>query len=187
MLEAYAGMASPPLPEDDSEFVAQLTGSQLPLLLYVRSLLPGEAAARDVAQQVNARIWENRGDFQMGTNFKAWAFSIARFEVLNFRKQQAREARLVFSSELEQVMASELAEAPDDTAHRHDALRECLQTLRAQDRALLLHRYGQAETLASFAESAGRSLGGVKVTLHRLRSALLICIERRLRAGEASL
>ena len=49
------------------------------------------------------------GDFTLGTNFKAWAFSVARYEVLNYRKQQARDARLVFSEELEETFAEELA------------------------------------------------------------------------------
>ncbi|WP_197442912.1 sigma factor [Lignipirellula cremea] len=52
---------------------------------------PGDAAAQDVAQQTSARIWEKRADFQPGAHFKAWAFSIARFEVLNYRKQQVRD------------------------------------------------------------------------------------------------
>ncbi|MCB9875929.1 MAG: RNA polymerase subunit sigma-24, partial [Planctomycetaceae bacterium] len=86
----------------DSRFVNELTTNQLSLSLYVRSLLPGDSAAHDVAQQANAKIWEKRGEFELGTNFKAWAFSIARYEVLNYRKRQSRDARLVFSDDLEQ-------------------------------------------------------------------------------------
>ncbi|MEZ6123291.1 MAG: sigma-70 family RNA polymerase sigma factor [Planctomycetaceae bacterium] len=171
--------------EFDAAFVSQLTEHQLALQLYVRSLLPGDFAASDVAQQSNTKIWEKRSEFELGTNFKAWAFSIARYEVLNFRKRQARDARLVFSGELEQVIESELAEADLGLQARHEALRECLGKLRAQDRQLLLHRYSNTGTLAEYAESVGRSLGGLKVTLHRLRSALLTCIERRLGTGEA--
>lgn len=83
--------------ERDAQFVTELTTNQLQLSLYVRSLLPGDSAAHDVAQQANAKIWEMRAEFELGTNFKAWAFSIARYEVLNYRKKQARDARLVFS------------------------------------------------------------------------------------------
>ena len=179
-------MAVLPHPESDSEFVAQLTACQLPLLLYVRSLLPGDPAARDVAQQTNAFIWEKRGEFELGTNFKAWAFSIARFEVLNYRKQQARDARLRFNDELEQTMANELTGESDLMEERHEALKGCLEELRPADRDLLLHRYSTTETLADFASAGGRSVGGLRVTLHRLRSALLECIERRLRSAEVT-
>ena len=153
----------------DAEFVGRLTAVQLPLLAYVRSLLPADPAVRDVAQQANATFWVKRADFEPGTNFKAWAFSVARFEVLNHRKQQARDARLVFSDELEHTVAAELAEVRDDFQERHDALRVRLQKLRGSNRELLLHRYSQAGPLADFAARTGRSVGGLKVTLHRLR------------------
>ncbi|MEZ6056742.1 MAG: sigma-70 family RNA polymerase sigma factor [Planctomycetaceae bacterium] len=170
----------------DSDFVAQLTQHQLALQMYVRSLLPGDAGASDVVQQANATIWAKRGEFELGTNFKAWAFSVARFEVLNYRKRQARDARLVFSDELEQIVEAELAGMDLRLQERHDALRACLENLRPQDRMLLLHRYSSGGTLAEFAETVGRSVGGLKVTLHRLRSALLGCVERRLSVEEAT-
>ena len=172
--------------QTDARFVWELTAAQVPLLAYVRSLLPGDAAARDVAQQANKTIWTKRADFQPGTNFKAWAFSIARFEVLNYRKRQARDARLVFSDDLEQTITTELAAAPDEFQERHEALRLCLQKLRGEDRDLLLHRYSQIEPLAGYAARVGRSVGGLKVTLHRLRSALLACIERQSRSRGAT-
>jgi RNA polymerase sigma-70 factor (ECF subfamily) len=168
------------------EFVAQLTEIQLSLRLYVQSLLPGESAAHDVVQQANATLWKKREDFATGTNFKAWAFSMARYEVLNHRKQQARDSRLVFGEELEQILAHDLIEREDDTERRHEALQGCLKKLRQQDRDLLLHRYtATAGTLDDFAQRMGRSVGGLKVTLHRLRNALLGCIEKQLATTEA--
>lgn len=173
-------------PTHESQIVALLTAIQLPLLLYVRSLLPGDPAARDVAQHANATIWQKRMEFELGTNFKAWAFSIARYEVLNYRKQQARDARLVFSEELEETIAEELADRHDDIQRRHEALQHCLGKLRSQDRDLILHRYSNTGTLSDYARQVGRSVGGLKVTLHRLRNALLACMQRQLGGPEAS-
>ncbi len=170
--------------EHERQIVAQLTEIQLPLRLYVQSLLPGDPAARDVAQHANATIWEKRQSFTLGTNFKAWVFSIARFEVLNYRKQQARDARLVFSEELEETFAEELATQHDDLESRHEALKKCLERLRPKDRDLLLFRYARAGTLDEFAARAGRSAAGLRVTLHRLRGALLECMQRQLGARE---
>lgn len=172
--------------EHESAFVAQLTNMQMPLRLYVQSLMPGDSAGHDVVQQANATLWKKREDFKLGTNFKAWAFSVARYEVLNYRKQQARDSRLVFGEELEQIFAEDLSERDDDTEKRHDALKVCLEKLRQQDRELLLHRYTvSAGPLDEFAERVGRSVGGLKVTLHRLRNALLGCIEKQLGTTEA--
>lgn len=178
------GMEPSPNPQNDSAFVAQLTECQVPLSLYIRSLMPGDRAAADVVQQANAKIWEKRGDFELGTNFKAWAMSIARYEVLNYRKQQARDARLRFSDELETTIANEMEGIEDDLAIRHEALKACLKGMKAENRELLMRRYESRETLSDFASRAGRSVGGLKVTLHRLRNSLAACIERKLLAGE---
>jgi RNA polymerase sigma-70 factor (ECF subfamily) len=183
---AFQDMAKIHRSDAEAWFVSQLTEHQLALQMYVRALLPGDSAACDVAQQANAKMWEKRAEFEQETNFKAWAFSVARYEVLNYRKRQARDSRLVFSGELEQVIESELAETDHNLQERHEALRQCMEKLRPQDRQLLLHRYSNRGTLAEFAEKAGRSLAGLKVTLHRLRSALLTCMQRRLAAGEAN-
>lgn len=168
----------------ESQIVAQLTDVQLPLRLYVQSLLPGDPAAKDVAQHANKTIWEKRAEFELGTNFKAWAFAIARYEVLNHRKRQARDSRLVFSEELETTFAEELADHSDDLERRHEALKRCLGELKPKHRDLIMHRYASVGTLQEFSEKSGNSVGGLKVTLHRLRNVLLKCVEGRLRNAE---
>lgn len=172
-------------PHIDDDFVAQLTATQLPMLLYVRSLLPGDpGGSDDVAQQANAVLWRKRADFVPGTNFKAWAFAVARYEVLNHRKKQARESRLMLSKELEETIAQEIAERSDDEHLRQEALQVCLDKLRPKDRELLMQRYGKEVTLKEYANHVDRSVNGLKVTLHRLRSRLLDCITHQLKAEE---
>jgi RNA polymerase sigma-70 factor (ECF subfamily) len=167
--------------DDDAPFVAELTNCQSALALYVRGLMPGDAAAEEVVQQANAKIWQKRADYQPGSHFRAWALAIARYEVLNYRKMQARDARLRFSDELEQTITVEMSELDDDFLERHSALRECLGTLKPESRELLMARYASRESLTEFAARFGRSAGSVKVTLSRLRAALADCIERRLK------
>ncbi len=169
----------------DSEIIALLTEHQLSLRLYVRSLMPGDASAHDVTQQANLTLWKKRGDFELGTNFKAWAFSVARFEVLNYRKQRARDSRLVFSEELEKTFADELARRQDDSDQRQQALQHCISKLSDEHRQLIFHRYASSDKIVDYATRVGRSAGGLKVTLHRLRNLLLDCIRQQLAILEA--
>ena len=169
-------------PYDD--FVAELAAVQHVLSLYVRSLMPGEQAFEEVVQQANVKIWQKRDQFEPGTNFKAWAFAIARYEVLNFRKRQSRDRRLKFSEDIEVAMADDLS-TRDVSAVRQHALKDCLDQLSARNRALLISRYGSDETLGEFALRHERSVGGLRVTLHRLRSALLRCVQNRVAQTEA--
>jgi len=173
--------------ERERQIVGLLTEVQLPLRLYIHSLLPGDPAVGDVVQQANATLWRKRDDFTLGTNFKAWAFSIARYEVLNHRKQQARDARLVFNQELEETFAEEIAGQNNETERQHAALKQCLEKLRPRHRALLLHRYANSGSLQDYSDKTGRSVGGLKVTLHRLRNALLSCIREQIGPEEAEI
>lgn len=170
--------------DPDSEFVALLTEHQSALRLYVASLLPGDPAAADVAQQANTTIWKKRGDFELGTNFKAWIFSIARYEVLNFRKKAARDSRLVFSEELEDIIADELPELADDMDVRQSALRGCIAKLKEAEKELILHRYYHRTPLKEYSAEVGRPVGSLKVTLHRIRGKLATCIQSKLAIGE---
>lgn len=169
----------------DNDFVALLTEHQSAIRYYVASLLPGDSRAADVAQQANLKVWEKREDFEPGTNFKAWAFAVARYEVLNFRKKEARDSRLLFSDELEEIMAGELASASDDFDIRREALTSCLKKLKPTDLALIRHRYFESAPLKEFAAANNRSAAGLKVTLHRIRSGLARCVERQVTKKEA--
>ena len=77
--------------------------------------------------------------------------------------------------------------AREDKIDQHETLQRCLARLRPQDRELLMHRYAKAGTLSDFAGQVGRSVGGLKVTLHRLRTALLECMQRQASASEGLL
>ncbi len=170
--------------DEEAEFVALLTSGQAAIAVVVRALMPGEPGFEEVIQQANAKLWEKRAEFEMGTNFQAWASAITRFEVLNYRKKQARDSRLTFSDELERTIADEVPRLPNDLPQKQLALQQCLGELKAESRELLLARYRGEESISQMSARLGRSVGGVRVTLSRLRDVLLKCIERRLETGE---
>lgn len=166
----------------DSEIVTLLTQHQQAIRLYVESLMPGDSASDDVVQETNTIIWEKRSDFELGTNFKAWSFSIARFQVRKYRYRQSRKnARLVFCDELEETISEEIPSQLDNLSDHQHALQKCIQKLRPNHRELLHHRYFEKTTLESYSSMVGRSVGVLKVTLHRIRNNLQRCVEKQLR------
>ena len=82
-----------PRPESDSAArvlrVQQLfvTG-QGNLLAFILSLHPGMAEAEDILQETFLVVSRKADTFAEGTNFLAWACTIARFKVLEFRRRQ---------------------------------------------------------------------------------------------------
>ena len=175
-----------PSSNHDSEIVTLLTQNQSGLRLYVQSLMPGDPQADDVAQETNTLIWEKRNDFELGSNFKAWAFSIARMRVRKCRYRQAKDARLIFCGELEDKIAAEFPAYIDALSEHQLALQECLKTLKPAHRELVHHRYFEKSSLESYSKEVGRSVGVLKVTLHRIRNRLQDCITKRLAQGKVA-
>jgi RNA polymerase sigma-70 factor (ECF subfamily) len=68
----------------------------------------------------------------------------------------------------------------DDGDGYIDALRQCLQTLPARSRALVLECHEPDAVRGEVARRFGLTLEGVKTALRRLRATLRQCIERRL-------
>lgn len=162
------------------EFVRELTSHQTAMLAYIRSLAPGSSGARDLLQEVNITLWQKRESFELGTNFKAWAFQTIRYHMLNHRRRLISHGWLIFDDDLIERLSPEFEVEPDELEDRHLALRKCLQRLRPQDRELLHHRYATAFSLQKYADTTSRSAGTLKAVLFNLRAGLKRCIERQL-------
>lgn len=168
---------------DSEEFVRELTNHQTSMLAYIRSLAPGGSGARDLLQDVNITLWQRRASFELGTNFKAWAFQTIRYHMMNHRRKLVSQGWLVFDDDLIERLTPDIEMEPDGLEERHLALRKCLLRLRPKDRELLYHRYATSEPLQKFAEKTHRSAGTLKAILFSLRAALRQCIERDLKSS----
>lgn len=173
-------------PDPEQTFVQLVVTHQAALRAFVLSLLPGSPEVDDVIQETNAEIWVKRGDFRIGTNFKSWMFSVAKFKVMAvWRDQQRRKVWTVPDETLSKLVERIEDGALDSTETRHEALRHCLARLRAEDRGLILNRYIAGHSLNKLARETDRNKDSLKVSLHRIRTALKVCMKRRLKSGEA--
>ena len=166
--------------ECSAEFVSLLTRHQPDLWSYLITLMPGDPDTADVLQKTNLVLWTKQQDFEPGTNFRAWAFAVARFEVLAHLKKRKREGIVLLDDELLDMIAQEAPDALAASDRRLAALERCLHQLRPQDRKLLDHRYRSNVGLDEFAARVGRSVSALSVTLHRLRSSLRKCVQDQL-------
>jgi len=79
-----------------------------------------------------------------------------------------------------EMLAAESLKSIDLLDARRDALRQCLARLSEADRQLVMGRYQAAATTRSVAEMLGRSIQGTRKALHRIRAALMACVQRTL-------
>ncbi len=164
-------------PEADKEFVRQLTLHQGAVLAYIRSLMGGARDSQDVLQQTNLKLWEKKADFIPGTNFKSWAFAVARYEVLGQRRRLRRDGWIVFNEALCERLAEDLRDDETDWEDALQALECCLAKLRPQDKELVQVRYSSRERLEDYAHELDRSPGTLKARLFKIRAALRRCVE----------
>ncbi|MGJ8724807.1 MAG: sigma-70 family RNA polymerase sigma factor [Roseibacillus sp.] len=166
--------------EDEQEFVALLTAHQGPLLAYIRSLMPGFSGATDILQQANIILWRKRETFELGTNFKAWSFTVARNMVFTQRRKLKKDSWLVFDEDLAERFAEEFDEDDESLDRAHRALSQCVTKLRPHDLELLQKRYAENVGLDNYAKDLNRSPGTLKARLFKIRANLRRCIERQL-------
>jgi RNA polymerase sigma-70 factor, ECF subfamily len=159
--------------------VELLTGVQQQLTRYVRTLVPNRSDAEEVLQETNLFIWRQADQYELGTNFAAWACSIAHFQVLTYRKRHAR-SRLCFSDALVEQLASSAAEPANVRTDDVEVFEGCVAKLSEQDRLLVDLRYEPGATVQSVAERVGRSTKAVYHALGRIRTWLLECMQRSL-------
>ena len=171
-------------PGGEDAFVQLLTEHQASLRAYITSLIPGSPNVKDVLQETNMTLWKKRDRFQIGSNFIAWSFAVARFSVKEQHARARRDHRLVFNDELLDIISLSSDEAVEsDISERNGALNSCLKKLSPKEQDIIDARYMRGRSLEKHAVESGRNAGALRVALFRIRAALRKCIERELSAS----
>ena len=170
--------------KDSYESFVQVFARHEPgLRAFVRPLVPTWDDMDEVIQQTCVVLWRKYGDFEPGTDFLSWACTIARFEVLKYRRTRARDRHL-FGEELIVLLADEGAAEATQRERERRALDGCIEKLQPRHRELIRRCYS-GTSIKEVAESLGRSATSLYKMLNRIRVGLLECIERSL-AEEAA-
>lgn len=167
----------PPSTDTTGEFVQLMIGCQSRLYAFIMSLICDPNQAADVLQQTNLVMWQKSDQFQPGTNFSAWAFQIARYQIMAHRQRYRRD-RHVFDDETLATVAGTFEERAEGLEDRLAALSHCLGELNDDARWLIRRRYRDGLTVKRIAEELGHTANRVAVRLHRLRTMLLQCIQQ---------
>ncbi len=166
-------------PEPGSSEFADLMASHQPrLAAYIRALVGEEHASKDVLQETNVTLLKKLRDYSPGSNFAAWAFRVAYFEVLTWRRGRGRD-RLSFSDELVESLAETMETVSQGYGNRLEALQTCLGRLPDRQREIVERRYLESESVQSIAEDLGFKANAASQLLFRARANLAKCIQKQ--------
>jgi RNA polymerase sigma-70 factor, ECF subfamily len=148
------------------------------LLAYLYGVLPDAHVAEDLFQEVCVVAVQKAAEFQDGTNFVAWARTIARNKLReHLRRRSGMTVDDAFFDGLES--AFDAVRGGMDPDARKEALRRCLGEIQDRARQMLVWRYEEGLSAASIAGRTGQSRAGVNSLLQRVREILRECVERR--------
>ena len=165
-------------------FVLLLNAAHRSLLAYLVSLLGNRHDAEDVLQRASLTMWQRFDSFEEGSNFTAWACTVAFYEAKNFQRVSSR-SRLHFREELLQTLADERVSDLENLDRRLDALDGCLTKLDKPARQLVQAAYFGEGSIAELASHLRRAPQTLYNKLNLIRRTLAECVEHRLaEAGE---
>lgn len=147
---------------------------------FILALLSDRDRAEDVFQETFLTVTRKAAEFQPGTNFLAWARSIARLKVLEACRA-ARGGPAMLGHDAMEALIAAAPEADDEWEGRREALASCLGQLAPRAREILELRY--CDDHLAPPEIAARvrwTVNAVNVALSRARKFLQECTRRRL-------
>ncbi len=146
---------------------------------FILTLVPNRTDAEDILQNTVLQMWERFEDFEMGTNFLAWALTLARFQVLTHQKA-AQRSRIRFTDTTLDLLVEENLSISQDTSARHEALQACLNKLPPKDLEFLKLRFASSFSVKQMAQKLEVSIHVIYRQLSKIKALLYNCIDRTL-------
>lgn len=169
-------MPQPPDHPQHDQFLRLYAEHEVALHTFVRSLLATRQEASEVMQEVIVALWQG---FASADEFRPWAFGVARNQVRMYLRGRVRD-RHVFDDALVNRLADMAAEEEPQHVSEREALEHCLQKLPHSQKELVLSAYTKGTRIDALATRRGQTPMALYKLLHRIRKALLDCVERTL-------
>ena len=169
-----------PGPDRAEVFIRLLTEHERKLGRYVMLLVPHVHDADEILQEAKIAMWRSFEQFELGTDFPAWARKVVFHQVLKFRRRPSRRVQ-PFCDETLEILATQAVDCETQFDGRHHALSECLTKLDVDHRMILGLRYNDELPIERIAEQVGRTSGAVYRVLSRIRRTLHECVSKSTR------
>lgn len=159
-----------------------------PIRAWLASHAPLGLDVDEIAQRSFLAAFTRFDEFELGTDFAAWLFTIARFqlrtEMTRLRRVADYHAR--FGPDLlQRELERRCEESPEQATTQLENLQLCLDSLSSTLRRFVTWRYDEEISLEEMAVRCGRSVTAVKKQLWKVRRTLQQCIEKRMATAEA--
>lgn len=168
---------------ESNEFEVVVRRFEMPLRAWVAMHATPGIDVDEVFQRTMVEAFKHLDEYLLGTNFAAWLFTIARFqlqgEMTRMRRIADYHSRLA-PEFLRRELERRIEAATEMDTRRLAYLKECLGKVGEHLRRFVTWRYEEEISLQEMAVRSGRSVPAVKKQLWKLRRTLQECIESRM-------
>ena len=164
---------------DSPEFATLISLQQRSLYGYIYSLTSDVNITWDVLQETNLVLWKKKNEFQSGSNFEAWAFTVARFQCMAYFRDKKRDPHQLLTPELLETFGNEPEQEFQKSQSQMKALRHCHSLLKEKSKRLIKLYYYDGLNLKQISNELNMSPNALKQALFRIRKKLRDCIEQQ--------
>ena len=155
------------------------------LMTYLYAATGDSTLAEDLVQETFVVAFQKRDELENVVSFGAWLRGVARNVLRRHYEKCAHEPMLLNFKMLESIEepAALLEQShlnPVCESQRIALLRKCVQKLTQRARTLIQGRYQDNLSVEQLARRSGLAAGSVPVILHRARTELMNCINKKL-------
>ena len=165
------------------EFLKLFVRHQQEIYAYILTLVPHVHDADDLFQEGITVMWRKFEQFQSGTNFAAWGVQVMRYQILDYRRSQARSKRVLMEDSLFEIVMDHLSTTQDEMGVRIEALRKCQTRLGSRSKRIIKMRYELNTPVEKMASCLKISRRHVYHMLGQINGVLLRCMRRTLAEG----
>ena len=169
---------------DQSSFEIIIRRLERPLRAWLATHASPAVDVDEVAQRTFVIAFTKLDTFEAGTDFAAWVFTIARYQLMSelTRLRRVADYHARFAPELlERELERRVQETVERDEARLDHLRKCLASMGDHLRRYVIWRYDEEIPLEEMANRTGRSVGAIKKQLWQIRRKLQQCVEARMK------
>lgn len=149
--------------------------------MIVGRSLPG-VDVDEVVQRSFVEAYKNIADYRLGTNFRAWLLTIAKFQLMaeTTRVRRMSDYHTKYAPEALARRNQSMLELADGSDQRLQFLSACLAEIQESGREVLRLRYEKDRSYKEIATVLDRSAGAIRKQLCLLRQQLHQCISVKL-------
>lgn len=154
---------------NQTPFKEQLLAAIPSLRAFARSLAASRDKADDLVQETLVKAWAKQQSFEMGTNIKAWLFTILRNEFYSQMRKRGREI-----SDADGAISENMAVHPEQTGKIDlQDMQTALNQLPEDQREAVVLVGASGMSYDEAAEICGVAVGTIKSRVSRARDRLV--------------